>query len=447
MAIRKTAAEQPPSILPSPADDREIVLLCLVGMSPAVLTETVWALAHEPEPVLPHRVIAVTTRPGRDKLLASLIDSGRWEALRSQLVAEGLPAAPRLRFGPVADSIRVIPKADRSGDLDDLVTPADSEAAADFIQEQVRNFTADAATHLVAGLAGGRKTMSAILAMSMMFLGRDADRLCHVLVSPPFDSPALQPPFLFPTDPPETHRLRLPGGGTREISSSDARIWLADVPFAPLRGLWERDLKRAGSGFMALVRRFRSQVLAAPVSPTWIEIDPHHGAVTVDGADVRLGPAEFGVFLLLALRRLCGHEPVHGYTKALMDLILPFLDDPIVQDVHQSGWADKFEQRFSEFRDRTDDPTAVSDASEHVRKVVSRMKNRFREALGDATLAASIFERSKGTLGLAVPPETLHVVPADRDPKLRDGAKPSEAPSARRGNRSQASSRARRGID
>ena len=50
------------------------VLLALLGMSPAVLTETVWALAHENPPILPDRIGVITTRPGRDKIKKILFD-------------------------------------------------------------------------------------------------------------------------------------------------------------------------------------------------------------------------------------------------------------------------------------------------------------------------------------------------------------------------------------
>ena len=39
------------------ADESERVLFAVLGMSPAVLTETVWALARETPPVIPHRVV------------------------------------------------------------------------------------------------------------------------------------------------------------------------------------------------------------------------------------------------------------------------------------------------------------------------------------------------------------------------------------------------------
>jgi CRISPR-associated protein (TIGR02584 family) len=41
-------------------------------MSPGVITETVWALTHEKPPLIPDRVVAVTTRAGREAIQREL---------------------------------------------------------------------------------------------------------------------------------------------------------------------------------------------------------------------------------------------------------------------------------------------------------------------------------------------------------------------------------------
>ena len=40
---------------------KRVVLLAGLGPSPAVLTETVWELAHRTKPVVPHEVVIVPT--------------------------------------------------------------------------------------------------------------------------------------------------------------------------------------------------------------------------------------------------------------------------------------------------------------------------------------------------------------------------------------------------
>ena len=177
----------------------ETVLLAVTGMSPAVLTETIWALAQEPEPIIPTRVIVVTTADGRRELERQLFGpeprfGGRtpWDTLRDALSAAGHDLSGHLRFGTTGDDIRVItgcdPVTGRTRELADLRTPADNEAAADFLLEQVRALVENPDTRLVASLAGGRKTMGALLYACLTLVGRETDRLTHVLVNEPFET-------------------------------------------------------------------------------------------------------------------------------------------------------------------------------------------------------------------------------------------------------------------
>jgi CRISPR-associated protein (TIGR02584 family) len=81
------------------------VLFAVTGMTPAVLTETVWALAHETPPVLPHRIVVVTTTAGRDVLRRQLLDDSTapavWDGLRATLTMP-LQAAKQAADGGAA---------------------------------------------------------------------------------------------------------------------------------------------------------------------------------------------------------------------------------------------------------------------------------------------------------------------------------------------------------
>ena len=67
-------------------DDRTHILICLCGMSPAVVTETVYALAQSGDP--PAQVIVITTSAGEAVLREKLWDSGVWAALEKRLKME-----------------------------------------------------------------------------------------------------------------------------------------------------------------------------------------------------------------------------------------------------------------------------------------------------------------------------------------------------------------------
>jgi CRISPR-associated protein (TIGR02584 family) len=47
----------------TPQDYQRRVLVCVTGLSPQVVTETVYALAHQAEPWIPTEVHVLTTAP------------------------------------------------------------------------------------------------------------------------------------------------------------------------------------------------------------------------------------------------------------------------------------------------------------------------------------------------------------------------------------------------
>src|SRR5205814_2260370 len=119
-----------------------------------------------------------------------------------------------------------------------------NDAAAEMILDEVRRFTSNDDTRLIASIAGGRKTMGALLHAAMSLLGRRQDRLTHVLVNEPFDHPGLRPKFFFPGQPGTRHELRLPDGRLEVVPTAQARPELAEVPFAALHYLFREHLGR-----------------------------------------------------------------------------------------------------------------------------------------------------------------------------------------------------------
>ena len=231
-------------------------LIAVTGLSPAVLTETLWALATAPTPVIPDHIVVITTLTGRQKLLAQLLTADRWadflSALKRHLGRKHAHLlAGRLRFGPAQDHLRVIPTPGPAAtDADDLRTAADHQAAADYILRTVREFSEEDGNRLIFSVAGGRKTMGAILFSVATLLGRPGDRVTHVLVNEPYDNPRLG--FLYPGC--------LLGPDPRPPNAPAPASELADVPFVPLRRLFARDLGGRIAGYMDLVRRLDEKV-------------------------------------------------------------------------------------------------------------------------------------------------------------------------------------------
>lgn len=297
----------------------ETILLAVTGMSPAVLTETVWALSCETDPVIPHRVIAVTTSAGRDRMAADLFSPRKdwngscvWDELRERIAASGLDVAGKLRFGTTPDDMRVITavrsESARSVELADLRNREDNEAAADFLLDQVRTVTANPDTRLIASIAGGRKTMGALLYACMTLAGREEDRLTHVLVNEPYDT---LPSFFFPGQP--SSPIDRDGG----IGDNQPVVELADVPFVPIRNLFHRELGRDAGTFSRLVGACRSEVRHRAAEDLRIELFCHRPALRVNSVELRLGEREHHLLLCLAGRAKHQAAPVPSYGMAL----------------------------------------------------------------------------------------------------------------------------------
>ena len=159
-----------------PARFARRVLLAVSGLTPQVVTETLYALAaDEHAPFVPTEVHLITSAEGARRAELSLLsdDLGWFHRLCADY------HLPGVRF----DRRHIHVMHDAQGQpLTDIRSPQDNQAAADFITAQVRNFTADPSCALHASIAGGRKTMGFYLGYALSLYGRPQDRLSHVLL-------------------------------------------------------------------------------------------------------------------------------------------------------------------------------------------------------------------------------------------------------------------------
>ena len=124
------------------------ILVAGMGASPAVLTNAVWALAHQSEPVVPDEIVVITTKSGKDALRAAIMSGAPsvWNRLKTALAKEKIAIDGKLVFGDT--SIRVIPDAD-GNEASDLRTGADNLRAADFMIVQSPHGTEDSSVELL----------------------------------------------------------------------------------------------------------------------------------------------------------------------------------------------------------------------------------------------------------------------------------------------------------
>lgn len=280
-------------------------LIAVTGLSPAIVTETVWALAQEKPRILPQRVIFITTGTGAAKIreqlrtpLAAFDGQSAWQALRTALKAKDHEL--------IAEEPRLISRANKkTGTLDtlaDIQTPEENDIAASFILEEVRRVTMNPDTPLIASIAGGRKTMGALLHAAVTLLGRETDRLTHVLVSPPYET---MPGFFFPDQPGPALKDR----EGKEHAPAKARVQLADVPFVPLRNRFE-DIRDFPGSFDGLRRKFSRELKEDAARPRLIEISYRQKCLWVDEKPVKLPIKVLAVLHFLLEQQKAGKTPM-----------------------------------------------------------------------------------------------------------------------------------------
>ena len=330
---------------------KHAVLIAVVGTSPAVLTETVWALAHWKKPVVPDEIVVVTTKAGKAKLRAELQDGGVWAEMKAALARAYVEGAESLRLGET--SIRVLPDAE-GNEIDDLRSADDNLRAADFMLGVVRQYTEDPGTVVYASIAGGRKTMSALLLSCMSLLGREEDKVFHVLTMP--EALALAPAFFYPRRG-EKHVFR-EEGRERMVRSEKVQVDLFEVPFVRMRGWYREKFRSLPPSYRALVAKVQTAAPPALAFP-FLEIDARTGAVKLDGRPVALSGTCFAALLLLA--EGCAPGDLHARLLQLH----------AGRGVTRCDWLDTFREgsRF-----------ARQESTEDLTKVLSELRGKLQEA-------------------------------------------------------------------
>jgi CRISPR-associated protein (TIGR02584 family) len=261
------------------------VLVAVCGLTPQVVTETLWALHRRSPPIHPSEIWILTTRAGRDECLRTLL--GPKGAL-ARYVREYRPdPVPSCR----PNSVILLKTADGAL-LDDVRSERDNRAVADQIAEFIRKQTNRAETRLHCSVAGGRKTMGVLLAAALQLYGRPDDRLYHVLVSPEFES---HRDFFYP--PKRPRMLRLTDG--RRLDARTAAVELAELPYVRLRGLLDAEHLTAQTTLSAMAATAQRR-LELLVDPEPVQVHPTNNLLRIGSNRVALSPAGMTIYRALA---------------------------------------------------------------------------------------------------------------------------------------------------
>ncbi|MCS6945116.1 MAG: CRISPR-associated ring nuclease Csm6 [Sutterellaceae bacterium] len=366
------AAEMQPALTAAPREmESRRILLCVTGLTPQVVTETLYALARPADgeaPWIPHEIHVITTTRGADNVRLSLLHpaTGHFRRLCQDY------NLPPIAFDDA--HIHLMRRPDGSA-LEDIRDRADSAVAADAIASVVRTLTADPDSEVHASIAGGRKTMGFFLGYAMSLYGRPQDRLSHVLVSEPYES---NPNFYYPT--PDTQPIPRGRDSNEMIDAALARVWLADIPFVRLRSALTKEMReRADLAFAESVSAVQQTVAPS----LWL--DRRQQLVFAGGKRVALRRADFA-FLAWALQRHLNNEALTRHRR-----------------LNEAAARRDAEQYLAEYARLTADPDDTETRTHEclARGLLcnffderrSRVNRAFQEALGEARAKPYLLQR------------------------------------------------------
>ena len=291
----------------NPSDYPRRILLAVTGLSPQIVTETLYALgvpalaaaaAVPPAPTfLPTEVRLITTVEGADRARVALLhpDGGQFHSLLADFPYLGQP-----RFDD--SCIHQITGPDGKP-LTDIRSPEENAAAADSIAAIVREITADPDCALHVSIAGGRKTMGFYLGYALSLFARPQDRLSHVLVSAPFES---HREFYYPSLGERPIHVKQ---GDKEIAydCQTAQVDLAWIPFVRLRAAQHRPLVEGQARFTDCVNAVQEALAERELI-----IDLKAKRIRAGGTTIRLPPTELAFLSWFARRAKAGLEPLPG---------------------------------------------------------------------------------------------------------------------------------------
>lgn len=277
------------------------VLLSILGMSPQILTETVYALTQQDPKFLPDEIYVLTTNKGAENCINALFDhNGGWfNKLCEEYGLENIKFSPK----------NIITVCDSTGNrIDDIRNQDDNQAVANQIMEAIMEITKDDNNALHVSIAGGRKTMGFYAGYAMSMFGRIQDQLSHVLVDEKFES---EPDFFYPTKQTSTFAAKRnpPNGATLFYDRKEAQVELAFLPFVRMRDTLDKNILENIESFDDCVSKFQKNI--SDDTPE-ITLQTSCNSLIMGDKKVKLTPGELITYYML-IKNLVNDNHIIAY--------------------------------------------------------------------------------------------------------------------------------------
>jgi len=320
------------------------ILLLVTGMTPQIITETVWALACDPDnqnPWVPDEIKVVTTLDGIKEIEKTLL--GREGIFQKMIREYGLS---HIQFDK--ESLIAITDKDNQP-LVDLKTPSDNEQAADKICNTIRMLTQNCNDTLHVSIAGGRKTMGFYAGYALSLYGRVQDALSHVLVSSEYE---MLRGFFYPAKEPNKTNvkkfLKKIENNTEvleeiKLDTHDAQVWLAKIPFVRMKdAVKDKHQLKSNDSFSQVVHKINESF-----NDVKLTINLHNQTIQVNEKFIisDMPPREFAMLHWFADLRKRGLDGVVAPTKKINSKDIQPLESKYI-----AALSEQFKPYYEEFK-------------------------------------------------------------------------------------------------
>lgn len=368
------------------------VLFLVTGMTPSIITETIWALACDPDldestRWVPDEVQVLSTEHGLDQIRSRL--------LNDKVFAQFKKDYPLLADVKFDESSLYSIKDEQGNALADLRTPEDNECAADMINEHIRQLAQSNNTVLHVSIAGGRKTMGFYAGYALSLHGRAQDRMSHVLVDQSYEN---VPDFFYPTP----NAFYVKDRDNRAWDASKAQVWLAEIPFVRMKDAIKERHSIKDDSFMSTVHKINEASNDVKIS-----IDVMGRTVRINDKYVidDLPPREFAVLWWFAdLRR--NNKP--GIITPTGNMNSKNLAAEQVKCIAELG--QQFVKYYAEFKDLTERNVDIDKG--FLNEIRSNLKKNLEAHLGiEISAKLAIVQSGRGKpFYLNVPQDAIEII-------------------------------------
>lgn len=284
------------------------ILVCVAGITPQIITETLYYYIIEKKPpVWIDEINVLTTSAGKEVIINSLLK--KESAIFYKFLSDYNISRQKIKFNE--NSVIQL-----GGDsyIKDISTDIDSAIIGNEIVNFIKNLTIDKNTRIICSIAGGRKTMSVYLSLGLQLYGREQDILSHTLVSSDFES--TQDFFYVPPVPKNIEIKDKNGKIIKIINTKDAKIVCSEIIFVRLRNFLNIKDELFYDDLVNIVQKKVDYC-----GTKLISIDLKNRALLLGNKKVILKPIEICIYNLFLLnKKKCEQEFCGDCTDCYMSL-------------------------------------------------------------------------------------------------------------------------------